>query len=66
MKPTRARLKEAAKRYLKVVEWSEEDGVFIGSAPPLVGQACHGETEAEVPAQLQMIVEEWVGILLSD
>ena len=66
MKPTRTQIKEAAKRYVKVVEWSEEDGVFIGSAPPLVGQACHGKTEAEVLTQLQVIVEEWVEILLSD
>ena len=66
MKPTRAQIREAAKRYVKVVEWGEEDGVFIGSAPPLIGQACHGKTEAEVFAKLQVIVEEWVEILLSD
>ena len=66
MKQTRAQIKEAAKRYVKVVEWSPEDGVFVGSAPPLIGQACHGDTEAEVLTQLQKIVEEWVEILLSD
>jgi predicted HicB family RNase H-like nuclease len=66
MKPSRAQIKDAAKRYIKVVEWSDEDGVFIGSAPPLIGQACHGNTEAEVLAQLQEIVEQWVEILLSD
>lgn len=66
MKPTRTKIKEAAKRYLKVVEWSDEDGCFIGSAPPLVGQSCHGKTEAEVLEQLQSIVEEWVEILLTD
>ena len=66
MKPTAAQITEAAKRYVKVVEWSAEDGVYIGSAPPLIGQSCHGKTEVEVLTQLQRIVEEWVEILLTD
>jgi predicted RNase H-like HicB family nuclease len=66
MKGTRKRIEDAAKRYVKIVEWSETDSVFVGSAPPLIGPACHGDTEAEVLAQLQTIVEEWVEILLSD
>jgi predicted HicB family RNase H-like nuclease len=66
MKRTRTQIKDAAKRYVKIVEWSEKDGVFVGSAPPLIGQACHGDSEEEVLAQLQTIVEEWVEILLSD
>ena len=36
--------------YIKVVEWSTEDGCFIGSAPPLVGPCCHGDDEMEVGA----------------
>jgi predicted HicB family RNase H-like nuclease len=66
MKPTTTQIKEAAKRYLKIVEWSEKDRCYVGSAPPLIGQACHGKTESDVIAQLQVIVEEWVEILLSD
>ncbi|MBK8476742.1 MAG: type II toxin-antitoxin system HicB family antitoxin [Opitutaceae bacterium] len=66
MKITRQQIEKAAKRYVKVVEWSETDRAYIGSAPPLVGQSCHGTTEAEVLAQLQVVVEEWVGNLLSD
>ena len=66
MKPTAAQIKDGVRRYLKVVEWSDEDQVYIGSAPPLIGQACHGRSEAEVIAQLQVIVEEWVGTLLAD
>jgi len=46
--------------YIKVVEWSAEDGFFIGSAPPLIGPCCHGENEAEVYQQLCDIVKEWV------
>ena len=66
MKPSVSQIKAAARRYLKVVEWSEEDRCYVGSAPPLIGQSCHGRTEAEVLAQLQVIVEEWVEILLAD
>jgi predicted HicB family RNase H-like nuclease len=66
MKPTTAQIKAAAKRYLKIVEWSEEDRCYLGSAPPLIGQSCHGKTEPEVLAQLQTIVEEWVEALLAD
>jgi predicted RNase H-like HicB family nuclease len=40
----------------RLIEWSEEDGCFVGSAPPLVGQCCHGKTEADVATQLSTIV----------
>ena len=66
VKPTAARIKAEARKYLKVVEWSKEDGCYIGSAPPIIGQSCHGDTEAEVMAQLAVIVEEWVECLLTD
>jgi predicted RNase H-like HicB family nuclease len=55
-----------ARRYLKLVEWSDKDGCFVGSAPPIIGPCCHGHTEAEVMAQLSTIVEEWVEIMLGD
>lgn len=45
---------------MKVVEWSDEDGCFIGSAPPLIGQCCHGASEEDVLRQLSVIVEEWI------
>ena len=47
-------------RYPRVIEWSEEDHCYVGSAPPLVGQCCHGTTEAKVAAQLAVIVEDLV------
>jgi len=59
-------LKAMAGRYMKIVEWSDEDGCFVGSAPPLIGPCCHGKDEAKVYAQLCRIVEEWVEILESD
>ena len=51
-----------ASDYIKVVEWSEEDGCFIGSAPPLIGRYCHGKDEACVYAELRKIVEEWIAL----
>jgi len=64
MKP--GEIKKIASRYLKVVEWSDEDGCFVGSAPPMIGQCCHGRDEAKVYAELCQIVEEWVAILDKD
>jgi predicted HicB family RNase H-like nuclease len=58
--------KAKAARYMKIVEWSDEDGRFVGSAPPLIGPCCHGQDEAKVYAQLCRIVEECVKILETD
>ena len=66
MKPTAAQVREAARRYLKIVEWNTEDRCYVGSAPPLIGQSCHGATESEVLVQLQAIVGEWVETLIKD
>jgi predicted RNase H-like HicB family nuclease len=57
MSPTATQIQDGVRRYLKIVEWSEVDRCYIGSAPPLIGQACHGATEAEVLTQLQAIAE---------
>ena len=59
-------LKTRAARYMKIVELSDEDGCFVGSAPPLVGQCCHGKDEAKVYAELCQIVAEWIDVLDSD
>jgi len=66
MKPSITQIREAARRYLKIVEWDDDDRCYIGSAPPLIGQSCHGKTESDVIKQLQAIVEEWVELLLVD
>jgi len=62
----RSPLKAKAAFYTKLVEWSDEDACFIGSAPPLIGPCCHGQGEARVYAQLCRIVEEWIEILETD
>ena len=50
-------MRESA-RYAKIVEWSEEDQCFVGSAPGLLLGGCHGPDEVEVFAELCRIVEE--------
>ncbi len=52
--------------FLKLVEWSTEDGCFIGSAPPLIGQCCHGDDEEAVYRELCRIVDEWIAIMEKD
>lgn len=60
IKSKKARIRRLSARYPRLIEWSEEDSVFIGSAPPLVGRCCHGATETEVATQLATIVEDLV------
>lgn len=48
--------------YLKIVEWSDEDNCYVGSALPLIGPCCHGDDEATVYRMLCQIVDEWIQI----
>src|SRR5258708_18024644 len=50
-------------RYVKIVEWSDEDQCFVGQCPGIVGPCCHGTDEAQVYAELCQIVDEWIEIL---
>ncbi len=47
-------------KYLKIVEWSEEDGCFIGSCPELFYGGCHGSDAKSVFAELCEIIEETI------
>jgi hypothetical protein len=49
-----------AARYVKIVEWSDEDQCFVGSCPGLFYGGCHGEHEQDVFADLCRRVEEIV------
>lgn len=49
-------------KYLKLVEWSEEDNCYIGSVPGWIGQCCHGDDEAAVFKQVGIILDEWIDI----
>ena len=55
-----------AAKYVKVVEWSDEDGAFVGQCPGIIGPCCHGPDEVEVYRELCEIVEEWVEIARKD
>ena len=59
-------VKEAAARYLKIVEWSDEDQCFVGRCPGLFFGGCHGQDETAVYREVCKIVEEHVGDLLGN
>ena len=46
--------------YVKIVEWSDEDGAFVGQYPGMIGPCCHGPDEVEVYRELCGIVAEWL------
>ncbi len=52
-----------ARNYPLSVRWSDEDQVFVGSIPGLVGECCHGDTPEEVIPQLKDIGEDLVTYL---
>ena len=53
-------------RYLKVVEWSEEDQCFIGRVPRLALGGAHGKNEKKVYEKLCNLVDEWIEIYGED
>ena len=55
--------KKISDQYLKVVEWSEEDDCYIGTAPGLIIGGVHGKNQAKVFADLCLTVEKSVRLL---
>lgn len=55
-------MKKKSDRYLKIVEWSEKDGCYVGRAPGLMLGGIHGDEEAKVYRELCQVVEEWIEI----
>ena len=53
-------------KYVKIVEWSEEDECFIGSCPELFYGGCHGKQEQEVFFNLCRIIEETIELYKQD
>ena len=53
-------------RYVKLVEWSEQDSCFIGSCPQLFYGGCHGSDPKAVFAELCEIVEETIALYEQD
>ena len=47
-------------RYLKWVEWSDEDQVYIATVPELPGCKTHGKTYEQALKQVQYAIEGWI------
>jgi predicted RNase H-like HicB family nuclease len=58
-------MKDSAKS-AKIVEWSEEDQCYVGSAPGLIYGGCHGPDEKAVFEELCAIVEETIELYRAD
>ena len=58
-------MKESDK-YLKIVEWSEEDQCYVGTCPGLFLGGCHGTDEAKVYKELCRLVEENIALYKED
>jgi len=49
-----------AARYAKIVQWSDEDGCYVGSCPELFYGGCHGDDERAVFDELCRLVDETI------
>ena len=49
-------------KYLKIVEWSDEDNCYIGRCPELMFGGVHGDNEQRVFTELCTVIEEWIVI----
>jgi predicted RNase H-like HicB family nuclease len=57
---------KASAKYAKIVEWSDEDQCYVGSAPGLIFGGCHGDDELAVFQELCQIVEETIELYERD
>ena len=53
-------------RYVKLVEWSDEDQCYVGTCPGLMLGGVYGTNEALVYKELCQAVEEWLVIQEKD
>ncbi len=53
---------KASANYVKIVEWSNEDQCYVGSAPGLIYGGCHGVDEKKVFEELCRIVDEAISL----
>ena len=56
-------MKKNKNHYLKVVEWSDEDQCYVGTAPGLILGGVHGKDEEKVFSELCEVVDEAVELL---
>ena len=53
-------------RYLKIVEWSEKDRCYVGTAPGLILGGVHGKDQKKVFEELCDVVEESISLFIKD
>ena len=53
-------------RYVKLVEWSDEDQCYVGTVPGLFYGGCHGSDKRKVFDELCVIVEEVIALYKID
>lgn len=53
-------------KYVKLVEWSDEDGCFIGSCPELFYGGCHGSDAKAVFSELCEVIEDTIATYKRD
>jgi predicted RNase H-like HicB family nuclease len=58
-------MKDSA-RYIKIVQWSEVDNCYVGSAPGLIYGGCHGSDEKQVFKELCRLVDEAIELYRRD
>ncbi|MEE8328897.1 MAG: toxin-antitoxin system HicB family antitoxin [Thermodesulfovibrionia bacterium] len=56
-------MKKKSDDYLKIVEWSEKDHCYVGTAPGLIIGGVHGKSQKKVFDELCEAVEEAIQIL---
>ncbi len=59
-------IKKIASKYVKFVEWSDEDKVYIGRCPELFGGGVHGSEPVKVFEDLCLAVEDVLDHKLKD
>ena len=52
--------------YLKIVQWSEEDGCYVGTCPGVLRGGVHGDDESAVYEELCEVVAETIEMYKSD
>lgn len=59
-------IRRTSDNYLKVVEWSEEDQCYIGTAPGLIIGGVHGKSQEKVFKELCVVVEQAISSLRNE
>lgn len=50
----------ATSRYAMIIDWSDEDQVFVVTVPDLPGCRTHGKTYAEAARKGQEVIDAWI------